>query len=579
MSNSIRTPRRRLLAVAAASALIGSLLPGAALAYNHDSPASSGPDDSTYGDDTAYGDDGAYGDDPEDVDGGAYGDDPADTQATVTTRGVERVCPVAEPVTDAPDLGDVEGTTHAAAITCVVDYGFASGRDDGTFLPGQPITRGQAATIAVALIEGATDERLASPAESEFSDLGGTTHAGAIDKIAAAGVIQGRAGGVFGPNDTITRGAMARVITNSLDYIDTLAVDGSLPPANDTVFFADAVGSTFQPDIQALAGEGIVAGRTETTFAPAAQVTRGQMATFVMRAADYLDRVQRFAPTAEPVTFEVTLAGANEVSTDDGSLGAGEEDTTATSTITVDAFNRTIDFQLEFAEVTGPFSDSAGFHIHEGGLSENGPIVAFLATGSDVQAAQDDEDSVLTGTFVEADVDEDLEFRFADLIDDPDRFYLNLHSADFPPGAVRGQLPDGGQDLLEPRTFELTLTGAAEVGADGFEDGDATATVTVDAVNRTISHVTDISEVDGTFAGAPGYHIHVGADDANGPVVLFLATDEQLQAAADGDGLLDIEVDDVDAELLRLLLTEPENYYLNIHTTDFPAGAVRAQME
>ncbi len=124
------------------------------------------------------------------------------------------------------------------------------------------------------------------------------------------------------------------------------------------------------------------------------------------------------------------------------------------------------------------------------------------------------------------------------------------------------------------------MTGEAEVDMDGQEGASAAATLIVDPVAGTITHTVNFSEVDGPFAEAPGYHIHVGADDENGPVVLFLATGEGLQAAADDDGSIITEsVVDADAALLRLLVTDSANYYINLHSDDFPGGAVRAQLE
>lgn len=71
------------------------------------------------------------------------------------------------------------------------------------------------------------------------------------------------------------------------------------------------------------------------------------------------------------------------------------------------------------------------------------------------------------------------------------------------------------------------------------------------------------------FAG----HIHVGAVGANGPVVVTLfsgSTDRKLifQAARL----------DIDAGLAAKICDDPAAYYINYHTTDFPGGAVRGQL-
>ena len=524
---------RRALASTGALALALSLLPGAALADNHDN---------------------------------------------AEARDSDRVCPAPDDaaVPGAPTLTDIEGTTHEDAIVCAVDYGFAQGFGDGTYQPGLAITRGQAASILANVIEVATDEDLVVPAEPAFPDSEAGVHAENINKLSAAGVISGLEDGTFGVGADINRGQMARIVSNTIDYVDTQAVDGSLPAASDVEFFDDAVGSTFQANIQALAAIGVVVGVDEDNYDLGGAVARGQLASFVMRSADYLDLEQRFFPTAVERTLTVTMSGENEVD-DSGAtpvFGQGEDMADAEATLVIDAFNGTIEWDIDYTNVSGPFDgEGVGFHIHEGGLAENGPVVVGFTTPDalEAQAYQ-----MLSGTF-EEDIDA---FRLAELIEDPDAYYLNLHSDAFPDGAVRGQLPTGGQELLEATTFDLTMTGEAEVDMDGQEGASAAATLIVDPVAGTITHTVNFSEVDGPFAEAPGYHIHVGADDENGPVVLFLATGEGLQAAADDDGSIITEsVVDADAALLRLLVTDSANYYINLHSDDFPGGAVRAQLE
>jgi CHRD domain len=71
------------------------------------------------------------------------------------------------------------------------------------------------------------------------------------------------------------------------------------------------------------------------------------------------------------------------------------------------------------------------------------------------------------------------------------------------------------------------------------------------------------------FAG----HIHVGAAGVNGPVQVTLfsgSTDRRLifQAAR----LV------IDEELAGKICADPAGYYVNYHTTDFPGGAVRGQL-
>ena len=47
-----------------------------------------------------------------------------------------------QPFSDVPD-----GSTHAEGIVWAAGRGLIEGYDDGTFRPGEPVTRGQLATI------------------------------------------------------------------------------------------------------------------------------------------------------------------------------------------------------------------------------------------------------------------------------------------------------------------------------------------------------------------------------------------------------------------------------------------------
>ena len=537
MNRTTPRPRiRRVVAAASAAALAAVFLPTAAAADEHDAPDS---------------------------------------------RGFDRVCPAPDDavVDDPADPDDVEGTTHEEAIQCALDYGLVLGFLDDTYRPNTAVTRGQMATFVANWVTTATGTEFEPVEDQPFTDVEGTTHEEGINQLADAEIVSGRADGTFGPNDAITRGQMARFISGAIDFADTMAVDGSLPPSSDTEFFSDVSGTTFEAEIRAIAAVGIVQGFEDGTYRPNDSVTRGQLATFQMAAGDYLDRHQRWEPTAVTVTYEVELSGEAEVD-DSGPapvFGVGEPGATGLATITIDAFAGELTVDLDYEDVTGPFDGAPGAHIHEGAIDENGPIVVGFATGDELEAG----DGSLTTTVVE-DV---TEFRFAELIEDPDSFYVNVHSDDYPAGAVRGQLPDGGLNLLEPTEFTVTMTGEAEVDDSGdepvFDQGElgasAEATVEVDYVEGEITYTVDISDVTGPFDEAPGFHIHVGAEDENGPIVAFLADGDDV-AAAEATGTLSGTFTAAPPSVLRQIIDDPENHYLNLHSNDYPAGAVRAQL-
>jgi CHRD domain len=71
------------------------------------------------------------------------------------------------------------------------------------------------------------------------------------------------------------------------------------------------------------------------------------------------------------------------------------------------------------------------------------------------------------------------------------------------------------------------------------------------------------------FAG----HIHVGAAGVNGPVQVTL-----FSGSTDRGLIFQAARLTIDAELAAKICADPAGYYVNYHTTDFPGGAIRGQL-
>jgi hypothetical protein len=119
--------------------------------------------------------------------------------------------------------------------------------------------------------------------------------------------------------------------------------------------------------------------------------------------------------------------------------------------------------------------------------------------------------------------------------------------------------------------FVAQLSGANEVppaDADGF----GAASVTFDIINETPGTggevCWDLSY--GNITGTPiAAHIHPGASGVvNPPVVTF----SSLGATSASDCAA------IDPTLARQIMANPANFYVNVHTTDFPNGAIRGQL-
>ncbi|AZN38594.1 S-layer homology domain-containing protein [Paenibacillus albus] len=98
-----------------------------------------------------------------------------------------------------------------------------------------------------------------------------------IEVMAAKGAIQGRASGAFVPNGEVTRAEFAKMLVQALDLDNVLAQEG-FSDVNATDWFA--------PYVAAASEAGIIKGRTATSFAPKATITRAEMAVMVARALE-----------------------------------------------------------------------------------------------------------------------------------------------------------------------------------------------------------------------------------------------------------------------------------------------------
>jgi hypothetical protein len=129
--------------------------------------------------------------------------------------------------------------------------------------------------------------RAPSPAAAVtgFSDVPTTSpYYDAIIDLASRDIISGYGGGIFGPRDAVTRQQFAKMIVRTADYEVS---ESDICPFTDVVK-SDA--STFYPDnyVAVCAAHGITTGKTATKFDPYSNITRYQVVSMVVRAADDL---------------------------------------------------------------------------------------------------------------------------------------------------------------------------------------------------------------------------------------------------------------------------------------------------
>jgi len=117
------------------------------------------------------------------------------------------------------------------------------------------------------------------------------------------------------------------------------------------------------------------------------------------------------------------------------------------------------------------------------------------------------------------------------------------------------------------RPLTTTLTGAAERPGPGDPDGTGTATLRLNPGQGKVCFVLTASNI---ILPATGAHIHIAPVGDPGPIVVPLTAPDATGVSA---GCVSASRD-----LIKAILKNPSAYYVNIHTTDFPAGAIRGQL-
>lgn len=134
-----------------------------------------------------------------------------------------------------------------------------------------------------------------APGQSGFTDIEGTTFQADIECLAASGITHGKTATTYVPDGTVTRAEMATFIARLIDTANALQKNDldDLPPYDGQNRFTDVPDNgSHTASINRLAAAGIVkggpAGRPADQFGPDLPVTRGQLASFVNRAEQYL---------------------------------------------------------------------------------------------------------------------------------------------------------------------------------------------------------------------------------------------------------------------------------------------------
>jgi hypothetical protein len=234
--------------------------------------------------------------------------------------------------------------------------------------------------------------------------------------------------------------------------------------------------------------------------------------------------------------FPIALTGEAE-------SPAGDPVGTATATVRLRAGQGQLCYQVAAKNLPA----AAAMHIHKGETGIAGPVVVPLRTPGP--------DGTASGCAPAA------RTLVASILGDPGSYYLNVHTSDFAAGAVRGQLT-GTSTASFGWVVAVDLKGTSEPNATG------TAVVRIRKDAGLVCYRLHAANVTLPTIAA---HIHRGAAAVNGPVVVPFA-------APGADGNSSGCVTASPSTLIDEIIANPAGFYVNVHTSEHPAGAIRAQL-
>jgi hypothetical protein len=262
----------------------------------------------------------------------------------------------------------------------------------------------------------------------------------------------------------------------------------------------------------------------------------------------------------KPVYFESKLLGSNEVPVP-GKPAVGDPKGSATGLVRLQG--NQVTFAFSWKGISAP---TLG-HIHQGVAGVNGDVkVPLFAT------PMPDSVTAAAGAITVSDP------AIADALRaDPSGFYLNLHTKEFGGGAVRGQLtkvrstPDM-LGLLQGGVEKAFMSGDQEVpvaGGPAVGDPQARAVSFIRASDTQVNYAFAWLGLTPTLG-----HIHKAPFGANGPVVVPLIATAVPSTVFAVSGT----VSGLDPALVKDISVHPSAFYTNLHTAQFPGGAVRGQL-
>ena len=164
-------------------------------------------------------------------------------------------------------------------VEAIATAGLTAGYPDGTYRPDNPVTRAEMAVFLKKGIHGSTYFPPTPDGSHPFNDIAGHWAEAWIEDLFDEGFTSGFPDGTYRPDNQVTRAEMAVFLKKAIhgSAYTSPTTDGSHP-------FSDIAGHWAEAWIEDLYDEGITSGFPDGTYRPENQVTRAEMAVFLVNA-------------------------------------------------------------------------------------------------------------------------------------------------------------------------------------------------------------------------------------------------------------------------------------------------------
>ncbi len=198
-------------------------------------------------------------------------------------------------LTECETFSDISGHADEVYVRYLATLGLISGFADGSFGPDSTLTRAEASTL-IEISNGYDDTMLptSAPAGCDFTDVAATDwFAGWVWQACADGYMNGIGGGLFDPNNLLTRGQIVTILNNVyntgstggfFNYVDNLLFIEWTNIYREAAWTDVSVGAFYAYPVIYSYGIGVADGTSDTTFSPDQPVTRGEFAQMLYRA-------------------------------------------------------------------------------------------------------------------------------------------------------------------------------------------------------------------------------------------------------------------------------------------------------